>query len=812
MKQQIILYIASIFIFSVKTFSQQTIEIKNGSNEPVDKGRLTGKITDAKTGVPLPGATIYFPDLRTGAISDNNGSYTTPAVNAGKYLVQVTYQGYSTIIETVEINGNTQKDFILKEAIVENEEVTVTGVTSATRTKQSPQPIDIVRRNDFLKTISTNAIDALAKTVPGVSSLTTGPAISKPLIRGLGYTRVVTVNDGVRQEGQQWGDEHGIEIDDYSIQRAEVLKGPASLMYGSDAMAGVINIITQQAAPEGSITGSVTSEYQTNNGLRGFFGNLGGTKNGFSWNAYGTYKAAHDYQNKYDGYVFNSKFYEKNFGGMIGYRGSWGHNNLLLSNFDQHIGMVEGDRDSPTGQFVKALPNGEEAIPTNLDFKSITPEIPFQHIRHFKLTSDNVFNLGKTSLDLTVGYQHNQRQEFGNPDAASIPDAWFDLQTVTYSARFHLPYNHYWKTTLGITGMSQTNENKTEVVLIPNYDLFDIGGFVFAQYHKDKLSLSGGVRLDNRNVNAKAMMVDGEEKFNKFSRNFSNVSGSAGLSYEAGKQITYKFNLARGFRAPTLAELASNGAHEGTIRYEIGDEDLKSETSLQADGGIEVNSEHVSIDASLFYNHIKNFVFYERVLNSAGGDSIIVDPISLQKLEVFRFVQKDANLYGAEISMDIHPHPLDWLHIKNTFSYTRAKFTEAVDGSKNIPFTPPAKLFSELGVNLVPKGKVLRNAFVNLESDYTFKQDHPFTAYNTETGTGSYWLINAGVGSDVVSKQGKKIFSVYITAMNLANIAYQDFLSRLRYTDVNNVTGRTGVFNMGRNFSFKVNVPLDFKM
>jgi iron complex outermembrane receptor protein len=777
-----------------------------------NKSSLSGKITDAKSGTPLPGATIYFPDLKTGTISDKNGIFTTPALNPGKYLIQITYQGYATIIETIDLNSNMQKDFSLKETIVETEEVTVTGVTSATRTRESPQPIDIVRRADFLKTISTNAIDALTKTIPGVSSLTTGPAISKPLIRGLGYNRVVTVNDGVRQEGQQWGDEHGIEIDDYSIQRAEVLKGPASLMYGSDAMAGVINIITQQPSPEGSITGNATSEYQTNNGLRGFSGNLGGTKSGFSWNAYGSYKGAHDYQNKYDGYVFNSKFYEKNFGGMIGYNGSWGHSNILLSSFNQHIGMVEGDRDSATGLFIKALPGNEEGIAKNSDFKSLTPEIPFQHIRHFKVTSDNVFNLGKNTLDLTVGYQHNQRQEFGNADVVNIPNAWFDLQTVNYSVKFHLPYIQNWKTTIGLTGMSQTNKNKAEEALIPNYDLFDIGGFVFTQYHKDKLSLSGGVRFDNRHVDAKSMIVDGEAKFSQFTRNFSNVSGSAGLSYEATKQLTLKFNLARGFRAPTLAELASNGAHEGTIRYEIGDNILKSETSLQADGGVEINSEHVSLEASLFYDHIKNFIFYEKVRTTAGDDSIIVDQETGDHLDVFRYAQKDANLYGTELSVDIHPHPLDWLHIKNTFSYTRAQFTEAIDGSRNIPFIPAARLYSELGVNFLQKGKIFRNAFVNLESEYTFKQDHAFTGYNTETGTGSYWLVNAGVGSDIVSKSGKKLFSIYFTGMNLTDIAYQDFLNRLRYADINNVTGRAGVFNMGRNFSFKVNVPFDFKM
>src|SRR5439155_23492977 len=152
---------------------------------------------------------------------------------------------------------DTQKDFALKETVVENEEVTVTGVSSATRVKLSPQPVNVIKKEELFRISSTNAIDALTKTVPGVSGLTTGPAISKPFIRGLGYNRVVTINDGMRQEGQQWGDEHGIEIDDYSIQRIEVLKGPASLMYGSDALAGVINILTQRPVPDGQMVGDV---------------------------------------------------------------------------------------------------------------------------------------------------------------------------------------------------------------------------------------------------------------------------------------------------------------------------------------------------------------------------------------------------------------------------------------------------------------------------------------------------------------------------------------------------------------------------
>ena len=802
--------ISFIFILiSSFTYSQQDLTSGNNHRPPSVGGVLTGKITDAKTGEALPGASIYLHDLKKGTISDDKGMYHIANLNGGKYLIEITYRGYATIIETVTVNGNTQKDFVLKEAVVENEEVTVTGVSSATRIRQSTQPVDVLKKEQLFNISATNAIDALTKTVPGVNGLSTGPAITKPFIRGLGYNRVVTINDGMRQEGQQWGDEHGIEIDDYSIQRVEVLKGPASLMYGSDALAGVINIITQRPVAEGHITANILSEYQTNNALRGFYGDVAGTKNGFSWNAYGSYKGAEDYKNKYDGRVFNSKFYNQNMGGMLGYSGAWGYSHLLVSNFDQHIGMVEGDRDSATGAFIRAMPGGTEAIATNEDFKKVTPEIPFQHIRHFKILSDNNFALGKGSMDVTVGYQQNQRQEYGNADDASTPNAWFDLKTASYALRWHLPSTQNWKTTIGINGMSQSNTNKAEEVIIPDYDLFDLGGFVYTHYNKNKLSLTGGIRFDTRHVNGKPMNVDNQLKFSGFSRNFSNVSGSVGASYSASDLVTFKFNVARGFRAPNLAELASNGAHEGTNRYEVGVNDLKSETSLQVDGGFELNSEHVSLETSLFYNHIKDFIFYEKMSNSTGADSILTDPDTGNELKVYHFDQKDANLYGAELALDIHPHPWDWLHFRNAFSYTRAQFTDAVDGTKNIPSIPAARLYTDLAVSLLPKGKTVRNLHINLESDYTFKQNKPFTGFDTETATPGYWLINAGIGGDFVSK-GKQLFSLRFTAYNLGDVAYQNHLSRLKYTAENNVTGRTGVFNMGRNFGIKLNVPLDF--
>lgn len=770
---------------------------------------LSGRITDEKTGAPLAGATIFIHDINRNAIANDTGVYKTSFIPVGNYLVEVSYIGHSSIVERVIINGNTIKDFILKDAVVEQEGVTVTGVSTATRLKQSPQPVAILKRTELLKISSSNIINSLTK-IAGVNALTTGPAISKPFIRGLGYNRVLVVNDGVKQEGQQWGDEHGIEIDDYSVQRIEVLKGPASLMYGSDGLAGVINIQSLAPVAEGTINANVLGEYQTNSRLRGYYGSVAGAKNGFSFNAYGSYKGAQDYKNKYDGYVFNSKFNNKNLGGMLGYGGSWGHSYIRASNFDQHIGMVEGDRDDVTGAFLKAVAGGGEEIATGKDFKSIDPFVPFQQVQHFKLSSDNSFNVGKNKLDVLVGYQRNQRKEFGDPDNANEPVAYFDLKTINYSAKLNIPFKGSWKTSVGVSGMAQNNKNRAEEALIPDYNLFDIGGFVFTQYHKDKLSLSGGLRFDNRHVDGEEMMDGTETKFAAFTKNFSNVSGSAGISYEASKELTLKFNIARGFRAPTLAELSSNGAHEGTNRFEVGNRSLKSETSLQADAGVEFNSEHITLGAGIFYNSINDFIYYRKVLNSIGQDSLVVDPESGDLLNVFKFDQQNAHLYGVEFNMDLHPHPLDWLHFENTFSFTRAKFNDAIDGSKNVPGIPAARYLSQLKGNFLEKGNRLRNMYVSLESDYTFKQKNAFTGYDTETSTPAYWLINASIGTDVMCK-GHSLFTISLTGNNLTDVAYQNHLSRLKYTAVNNATGRQGVFNVGRSFAVKVNVPLSFK-
>lgn len=355
--------------------------------------------------------------------------------------------------------------------------------------------------------------------------------------------------------------------------------------------------------------------------------------------------------------------------------------------------------------------------------------------------------------------------------------------------------------------MFQQNNNRAEEVLIPEYRQFDIGAFVYTRRTFRNYTLSGGLRTDLRSLETDQLMEGSDLKFAAFKKTFSNVTGSIGASFDLSESLTLKANVARAFRAPNIAELSSNGAHEGTNRYEYGQQDLKSETSLQLDAGLELNTDHFGFSINGFYNNIQNYIFYRKLSSAAGTDSLV--NVDGEDLSAFRFDQSAASLYGLELGFDIHPHPLDWLHIENHFSYVRGKFHSAIDGSSNLPFMPPAKWTSELRTDFKKLGAGFANFYLRLEMEHVFQQDKIFTGYDTETVTPGYTLLHFGAGTDVKSRNNT-LFSLHLAVNNFTDVAYQHHLSRLKYAATNNVTGRQGVFNMGRNFSIRMNVPLNF--
>jgi iron complex outermembrane receptor protein len=700
-------------------------------------------------------------------------------------------------------------------------EVIVTGVISTSEKQKFSMPVSTISQVELLQNTATNIIDAIA-VLPGVSQITNGPAISKPVVRGLGYNRVLVMNDGIRQEGQQWGDEFGIEADEYTISRVEVLKGPSSLRYGSDAMAGVINLLPEPVAPEGKIKGRLITNYQTNNGLKAGNAHLAGNNDGIIWSLNYTYKIAHDYKNRYDGYVWNSNYGENDFKATIGVQKKWGNSTISFSMFNLKLGIIEGARDEESGAFTKSTINyngtEDSAVTVQQDeFKKYGKyNVIQQHVLHNKLVWDNSINVGRDKIGITLGFQYNHRQEANDILAGDIYNFDFLQQTFNYDIGYVFAEKNNWHLTAGVNGMAQYFKNKGTAFLFPEYTSFDFGIYSIAKKTINKLTLTGGLRFDTRNFKGDDLYVDengarlpgpaanATQQFKAYNSNFSGLSGSIGATYDFTNVVYGKFNVARGYRAPNVAESGSNGIHDGTPFYEIGDANLKPESSLQVDATLGINATDFTAEATLFRNQINHYIFPLKLGSVFGGDSLTQDA------PTFKFVAGDAVLSGGEITFNLHPQNAKWLHWDNAYSFLNAIQKNQGDSSKYLPYSPPNKFQTKIKLVANKLGAGLHNSFFALGVDEFFEQSNVFYKFDNETITPAYTLVNAGIGTDIWSKN-KSMLSIYLMVNNIGDVAYQSNMSRLKYTDVNNATGRIGVFNVGRNFSIKLLIPFDIK-
>jgi len=803
------------------------------SNSVIAQNGLQGTVYDKDTKETLPGVAVYIPDLKMGTVTDTAGKFLFTNISKGKFLIEIKFIGYASKVLTVSTADSTSLNIYLSQAAGELQEVVVTGVSKGTEIRRSSVPIVAIDKDYLVTNLASNAIDAITK-VPGVTAVTTGPNISKPYIRGLGFNRILTLYDGNRQEGQQWGDEHGIEVDQYGVERVEVIKGPASLSYGSDALAGVVNLIPTQPAPEGTLKADITTNYASNNQEVGGSGMVEGTKNGIDFMARISHKQAIDYTDPIDGRVFGTAYSETDGSGSIGIHRSWGFSHISFSTFNDLQEIPDGSRDSATRQFTRQITEIDtlRQIVSQHDLNSYKIEKLHQHIQHYRVYANNNFLLGDHgSLEVNLGYQYSQRQEFSHPVLFTIPGLFLQLNTFNYDIKYHMPEIKDWNFTLGVNGMYQVNTvtNGTDFV-IPSYHQFDIGVFAVVKRSFGKFDLEAGIRqdfrvFDNQQLYTKPNPVTGFDMpvsgadttgaskiFSNYHSLFQGISGSVGATYNVTNQLCIKLDVARGFRAPNIAEISANGVHPGTNIYQIGNPDFKPEFNVQPDLGIAFNSKYVVLSADVFYNYIQNYIYNQKLQSVHGGDSIIV-----AGNQTFQFQQAAAQLYGFEFSLDIHP--VKSLHFDNGLSLVYGDFigkkgTTVPDSERYLPLIPPLHGTSEVRYDFSVKPAHMLNAFAKVGIVYYATQNRIYSAYGTETTTPGYVLLNAGIGSSFTNKKGKTIVSVYLLGSNLLNTAYQDHLSRLKYFEFypNNPTGHDGIYNMGRNISVKLDFPMTFKI
>ncbi len=731
---------------------------------------LKGKVLDKNTKEAIEGASVFISDLKIGAVTNSKGDFNLSNLPVRKLALQVRMFGYSSITNYLELTTEiTSVELFLSPQVLEKDEVVITGSAFATNHAQSSVSVDPIEKSQIQNTAATNITEALTQ-VAGVSSISSGGGIAKPIIRGLGYNRIVSINEGVRQEGQQWGDEHGLEIDQFSAERIEVLKGPASLLFGSDAIGGVINILEPFPAPLGSIKGELVNQYQSNNKLFVTGAMAEGNQNGLVWRIRKTYKNAAAYSTPNE-VIYNSAFNEDNSSLMLGINKKWGYQHFHFSSYQAQFGIIEGERDS-NGLFL----NHEGVSISNGDALTRTIALPFQRVNHYKFSSLGSYFIGKGNLRTVFGWQNNQRKEYESN--AFVPGMFVDLKTVTGDVKYYFPEYKNMQVVVGASGGIQQNNNKGGVFLIPDYSSKDVGFFSSIKKVKNKWSRNFGLRYDWKSISVDSL----PSVFTSFKKSFNAISGSLGLTYEATDRLHFRCNAGRGFRVPNISELSANGVHEGTFRYEIGNPDLKPETSWQFDAGLGYESEKIGGEISLFYNAFNQFIYYR---NSENQTVLIDNTI----YPVFRYVQGDALFYGGELSIDYHL--TQQVHFENKASYVWAINQET---DLALPFIPPFHLNSVLSYEFIKKQNGnWKSLKIKAHFDYFAKQDR---IDQFETITDAYALWGGGLSTRFESKN--LCIDFYVIANNITNEVYFNHLSRLK--DV-------GISGMGRNLTIGCSIP-----
>lgn len=665
--------------------------------------QIKGFVVNANTLQPLEGATIIGEGLVT--ISSDTGEFTIENVAKGIYVLKASHIGYNSETVTVKV-GSEMKDlkFYLKEATTVLEEVQLLGKTKEKKAKEQPL-VTVEVSKTFMETNRENSLMQTLSKIPGVSTINIGSGQSKPVIRGLGFNRVAVVQNGIKHEAQQWGSDHGLEIDQYDIDNIQIIKGSASLLYGSDAIAGVVNIKPSSAPLEHSFSGEMNLLGESNNNLFGISTGIQARQEKWFYKGrltlrdYGDYKVPTD-RIRYDNYIFelqdnnlrNTAGIEANASFSIGYISD----NIKSETFFSNV-------YNKNGFFANA--HGLEVRTSRIDYDHSTRDIDFPHhkVNHFKITNNTFVTSNKHTLYFETGFQNNQREEHSEP----VPHGYmpkpndtkereFLKNTFSLNIRDAFQLNKEHIIQMGVNMEFQQNTIGGWGFLIPEFNRFTVGAFAYNQWEiNPNLHFQAGLRYDFGFLDTKAYydwypstINNGDDSTSNVylqraqnkRLDFGNVSASAGLSYING-HTTYKINLGKSFRMPLANELASDGVNYHMYRYERGNLDLDAEESYQLDIDIDHTVKQFSIGISPFVNVFDNFIY----LNPT--------PNYFETLQIYEYTQSKIFRMGGEIRATTTL--FNNLQLDASLEYVYSRQTSGAKKNFTLPFSPPlSSLFS----------------------------------------------------------------------------------------------------------------------
>jgi iron complex outermembrane recepter protein len=704
---------------------------------------LQGLVTD-NNGQQMGGVVVKILELEKETTTNVDGIYNLDNLPSGNFKVLFSFFGYQEKILEVSLNGSNNKLDVMLEVISTHIDEVIISTAFNKIQSQNVMKVEHKSIKELQKSGSATLMEGLSK-IPGIAQVSTGTSIGKPVIRGLSGNRVLVYTQGVRLENQQFGEEHGLGLNDAGIESVEVIKGPASLLYGSDALGGVIYFNPENFAKAHKTDSDISHKVFSNTlGSNTSIG-LRTSSEHFKFLARGSYNSHMDYIVPNGNKVTNSRYIERDFKTGFSYNKSF-FSSVLRYNYNKlDLGLPE-----------------EITIQTS----SRNPDYPKQGIDNHIASLHNKFFFKNSRIEANLGYIFNDRKEFEeNPQ----PVLQMDLKTFNYDVKYYLPKIKKIETIVGIQGMQQSNKNSGEELLIPDANTNDIGVLLTANYEWKSNAIQMGIRFDNRKIETKTNGVEGEEGyFEAINRNFNSFNAALGYKTKIEDKLGIRLNLASGFRAPNLAELSSNGVHEGSNRYEIGNKNLKSEQNIQTDLNIEYGNTHFEFFVNGFYNYINNYIFI-----SPNGSSV-------EDNDAYDYIQSDARLYGSEIGIHFHPHPIDWLHFTSSFENVIAK-------KRNGDYLPliPANKFNNNFRTEFTVNKWLHKGYASINIESYLEQNK---VSEFETSTWGYTLLNLGMGGSV--SINKVNFDLSINANNLFDTNYISHLSRLK---------ANGISNIGRN-------------
>ncbi|MBI4418859.1 MAG: TonB-dependent receptor [Ignavibacteriales bacterium] len=717
---------------------------------PTFVGKVSGIVLDAETAEPLVGVNVYLPALRKGSTTDLHGYYEIGGLHEGVYTLRFSYVGYATAAQTVTlIDRDVDLNVQLRPSILQLPSITVTGKPQATDILLAVQSTDVLEDHDLAR-LRGQTIGATLSHLPGVSSMTTGNAISKPVIRGLSSQRVVIVSDGVRQEGQQWADEHAPEIDVYEADKIEVVRGPGSLLYGSDALGGVVNVVfpdlPRSSQGVTSLDSRLTLNGFSNSSQMSGALSMSGASGIWGYRGSVSMRGAGDIRTP-KGILRNSAASELNGSGTFGLTQRWGFLSATASRFSTKLEIHENPAIDPDAT-------------------------PFQRIIHDKVAVHLNAALEGIRLETVGGWQRNNRREFEEHDA---PDPELELVTETWSLDLrghHRPLGSLFGT-VGISLLHQNVDSRREEKLVPNSTTFDAAGFLYEELALGALSLSGGARYDHRTI---SIQQSNELGIEGRTLTYRAVSTSFGGTFRPTDMLALIASIGTGWRSPTSFELFADGVHEGTATYEIGNADVVPERSLSVDLGMRYVAPSLVVQTTLFVNTITDYIFS---FPTGQIDSASTFP-------VYRFNQANARLQGLEVSANIQLATWWQLQLLGDIVQGNNRAT----GSP-LPLIPAPKMSLESQVEADSWGP-LTHLHANVKITVVASQTR---VTPPETPTGGYTLVDCSVGFEFPFVA--RTAMLHLGVENVFNRAHVNHLNRYK----------AFALNPGRNITARLTIP-----